>query len=250
MGVINMTPDSFSHDGLLSSGEDVALRAETLVSAGADILDIGGESTRPGYSPVSVEEELQRVIPAIRAVRRRLAVPLSVDTSKAEVARAALDEGVDIVNDVSGLSDPGMAPLVAGAGAYLVLVDSSRVGAGEDVIKAIVANLRTLLTRTEASGVRHERVLVDPGFGFGKSWRQNLELIRRLGELRSLATPVLVGPSRKGTIARVLGGAVDDRLEGTAALATLAVAGGTDILRVHDVAAMARVARIADRLSR
>jgi dihydropteroate synthase len=250
MGVINMTPDSFSQDGLLSTGEDVAVRAEQLVREGADILDIGGESTRPGYEHVSVDEELARVIPAIRAVRGRVDVPLSVDTSKSAVAQAALLEGVEVVNDVSGLSDPSMAPLVAASGASLVLVDTHCVRYADDVVYAVGTNLEVLVAQAESAGVAPDCLLVDPGFGFGKHWQQNLELIRRLGELRRLGRPILVGPSRKGTIARVLRGDVDDRLEGTAALVALSIAGGADIVRVHDVAAMARVARMADRLAR
>jgi dihydropteroate synthase len=250
MGVINVTPDSFSQDGLLDTGVDTGARAEQLVSAGADILDIGGESTRPGSTPVPLDEEIRRVVPATLLVRRSVDVPLSIDTSKVEVARAALAEGADIINDVSGLRDPGMASLAAATGALLVLVHNRPVGPDEDVMEQVVADLRSLVSLARSAGVTHERLLVDPGFGFGKSWRQNLIMMRRLGELRSLSLPILIGPSRKGTIARVLGGSVTDRLEGTAALVTAAIAAGADVVRVHDVGAMVRVARMADRLAR
>lgn len=226
------------------------MRAKQLVRAGADILDIGGESTRPGNTPVPLDEEMRRVIPAIRQVWRSVDVPLSVDTSKVEVARAALEEGVEIINDVSGLHDPAMTRLAAAAGAFLVLVHNRPVGRDEDVTGRIVTDLGTLVACVQAAGIAPDRLLVDPGFGFGKRWRQNLAMMRRLEDLRSLHLPILIGPSRKGTIARVLGGAVTDRLEGTAALVTLAIAGRADVVRVHDVAAMARVARMADRLAR
>jgi dihydropteroate synthase len=249
MGVLNVTPDSFSEDGLLGRPPELAARAERMVEEGADLLDIGGESTRPGHHPVSADEELRRVIPALEAVVRRVPVPVSVDTSKASVARAALAAGARIVNDVSGLRDPEMAASVAEGRAGMVVVHNVRVDPLRDLIQQIESELKAQIARARLAGVAEGAIVVDPGLGFGKDWRLNFEVVRRLRELQ-LGKPVLVGPSRKGMIGRVLGVDVTDRIEGTAALLTLCVAGGADVVRVHDVRTMARVARVADALVR
>lgn len=246
MGVINVTPDSFSGDGLLGSGLDPVDVALDLQFQGADVIDVGGESTRPGASPVSEDEELRRVLPALRAIGRRLSVPISVDTRKPAVARAALVEGASLINDVSMLGDPAMIRLAAESGAGLVLVHRGR----SETADAVTAELAEAMGRAVNRGVLEENIILDPGLGIGKDWRANLEILRGLPALRELGRPLLVGPSRKGMIGHVLDLPPHERLEGTAALVTLCIAGGADIVRVHDVRAMARVARMTDALAR
>jgi len=250
MGVINVTPDSFSGDGIYKRPEAAAELAERLVAAGADVLDVGGESTRPGFTPVPAEEELERVIPAVRRIVSRVEVPVSVDTSKAEVASQALAEGVSIINDVSGLRDPNMAPTVAASEGWLVLVHNGAAPPGKDLMNSVCGDLRREIDIAESAGVAPSRILIDPGLGMGKGWQSNLTIIRRLAGLRSLQKPLLVGPSRKGMIARVLGNEPDAPLCGTVALVSLCVARGADVIRVHDVREMARVARVMDVISR
>ena len=250
MAILNLTPDSFSSDGLAGS-EDAVLAALRAVEEGADLLDLGAESTRPGHVPISTEEELARLLPTLASVRDRTDAVISVDTSKAAVAAAALAAGADIVNDVRGFTaDPEMASVVAAAGAPAVIMHDITIEPGIDLITSVLRELSRRLDRAVAAGVRWDNLIVDPGFGFGKDWRQNLELLRRLGELRSLGRPILVGTSRKSTIGRVLGLAEGDRLEGTAATVSMAIAGGADIVRVHDVRAMVRVARMTDAIVR
>jgi dihydropteroate synthase len=250
MGVINVTPDSFSGDGLYGDPSEALRLAEEHAAAGADVLDIGGESTRPGYVPVPLDQELRRVIPAIEAVTSRVPLPVSVDTTKAEVARRAVQAGATIVNDVSGLHDPAMAGVARDAGAWLVLVHSAPTSDVPDVVTAVADGLGRLTTQAEAQGVPSGSVLVDPGLGMGKGWRDNLRLLARLGELRTRGYPVLIGPSRKATISRVLGVGPDDRLEGSEALVAAGIAQGADVVRVHDVRQMTRVARMMDALAR
>jgi dihydropteroate synthase len=258
MGVLNVTPDSFSGDGVLDQTAAVAM-GRRLFAEGADIVDVGGESTRPGAQPVSLDEELRRVIPVVEALARTSGAVVSVDTTKAEVARQALAAGAAIVNDVSALrADRAMAGVVAASGAAVVLMHGyegpatwpPRPGAG-DVMAGVMAFLRARIAAAAAAGVPRGRIIVDPGFGFGKTLAQNLELLRRLHELRALGQPVLIGPSRKGTIGRVLGGLPPrERIEGTAAAVTAAILRGADVVRVHDVHAMGRVARMADAIAR
>jgi dihydropteroate synthase len=251
MAILNLTPDSFSDDGLVES-VDVALSAALgAVEDGADILDLGAESTRPEHVPISADEELARLLPALKAIRARTDVLLSVDTSKATVAAEAIAAGANLINDVRGfMVDPEMAAVVARAGVPAVLMHDVPPEPGVDLMTSIRRELSRRLDRAVAAGVAWERLIVDPGFGFGKDWRQNLELLRRLGELKALGRPILAGTSRKSTIGRVLGVAEDDRLEGTAATVSLAIAGGADIVRVHDVRAMTRVARMTDAVVR
>jgi dihydropteroate synthase len=273
MGFINVTPDSFSADGLAQPGADIA--AEALAQArraaaeGADILDIGGESTRPGAQPIGVAEELGRVLPALSAIARDLALPISVDTYHAEVAAAALDAGAHLINDIWGLRTPDggwnepLAALVARRGAAIVLMHNRRAQATigslgghyqavqyADLLGEIVAELREQIAFAEARGIPRERMIVDPGLGFGKTPAQNLELMRRLGELRALGLPVLVGASRKSFIGLPLGLPAGERDEGTAATTALAIAAGVDIVRVHNVRMNVRAARIADAIIR
>lgn len=250
MGVLNVTPDSFSGDGFDGNPREAARRAELCERAGADVVDVGGESTRPGFRAVAVDEELRRVIPAIRGARRATDVPISIDTTKPEVARQALQAGATIVNDVSGATQVAMLDVIVSHGAGMVLVHQGKGNSGENVIRAVVRGLTDSVERAIARGVSRDRIVVDPGLGFGKTWRENFEIMRQLQELRSIGLPILVGPSRKAMIGRVLGVSVADRMEGTLALTVLCIANGADMVRVHDVREMSRAARMADALGR
>ncbi len=252
MGILNVTPDSFSDGGRYLDVEAAVRRAHEMVEEGADIIDVGGESTRPGASPVPDEEEKARVLPVIEALAATLPVPVSVDTYKASVARAALAAGATIVNDVWGLQhDRDMAAAVAGAGAAVVVMHNRPApDYTGDLIAEIKAFLRESAARARAAGVTDDRIIVDPGFGFGKTPEHNLEVTARLAELRGLGYPVLLGPSRKSTIGKVLDLPVGERLEGTAAVVALAAAQGADIVRVHDVREMVRVVRMTDAVTR
>ena len=251
MSVVNVTPDSFSGMGPGTDPEAAAAYACRDSEAGADILDIGGESTRPGAAPVSEAEDLARVLPVIQRLTGRVSVPLSVDTMKAGVARAALRAGAGIVNDIHGLrADPALAEVIAEAGAGAVLMANLRGERYSDVVQAAHQQLAHSLGIARRAGIPADRIVLDPGFGFGPTPEENLELVRRLGELRSLGQPLLIGVSRKSTIGLVLNLPVEERLEGTAALVALAIAGGADIVRVHDTRAMVRVARMADAVTR
>ena len=251
MGILNVTPDSFAGDGVDNDPAAALARAGEMVAAGADIIDIGGESTRPGAQPVDALTEMGRVVPVITLLAARLPVPLSVDTSKPEVAEAALRAGAVMVNDVHGLrADPAMAAVAARRGAAVVAMANLRGCRYTDVMSAVTAQLRQSLARADAAGIASQRVLIDPGFGFGPSPAQNLELVRRLSELRALGRPVLLGPSRKSTIGRVLGLPVEQRVEGTLATVVVAIDRGVDIVRVHDVREIVRGARMADAILR
>ena len=251
MAILNLTPDSFSGDGLCGDLEAALDAARRALEGGADLLDLGAESTRPRHAPILASEELTRLMPALNAVRALTDRLISVDTSKAEVAAAALAAGADMINDVRGFTaDPELAVVVAAAGVPAVIMHDVPPEPGVDLMTSVLRELWRRLDRAVAAGISSDRLIVDPGFGFGKDWRQNLELLRRLGELRALGRPILAGTSRKSTIGRVLGVAEDDRLEGTAATVSLAIAGGADIVRVHDVRAIARVARMTDAVVR
>jgi len=251
MAILNLTPDSFSGDGLVADPDTALARALDAVAAGADLLDVGGESTRPGATPVTATEEIARVVPLIRALAGRVDVPIAVDTSKAAVAAAALAAGATLINDVRGLqADPELAAVAARAGVPVVVMHDQVPDDRGDLLASIVGELSRRLDRALAAGIAWEQLIIDPGFGFGKGPRENLELLRRLGELRVLGRPILAGTSRKGTIGRVLGLPPDERVEGTAATVALAIAGGADIVRVHDVRAMVRVARMTDAVVR
>ena len=251
MGVINCTHDSFSGDGL-GSDTDAALDLGcAMVAEGADLLDIGAESTRPGFRPVDSKDEIARLLPVIERLVREVDVPLSVDTTKGDVARAALAAGATIVNDTNGLrGDPDLVRAAADARAYVVLMHNQRNRPVRDVITDIHSGLSTGCAIAHAAGIPFQRLILDPGFGFGWRPHQNMEMLRRLSELRDLGRPLLIGTSRKSTIGRVLNRSVEGRLEGTAATVALAIAGGTDIVRIHDVQAMVRVARMSDAIVR
>ncbi|HZT95873.1 MAG TPA: dihydropteroate synthase [Chloroflexota bacterium] len=248
MGIVNVAPDSFSGDGV--SPASVLERVQTQVREGADIVDLGGESTRPQAAGVSQEEELARVIPALSVVRQCIEVAISVDTQKAEVARQALQRGATIVNDVSGLRDPEMKEVVASAGAGVVIVHSRRERKHPDVLDDVLSFLEEAAAAAIQAGVREGAIAVDPGFGFAKRPVESLRILGELRTLRRLGFPVVMGMSRKGTIGAVLDLPVDRRLEGSLAAAVLAVAHGVDMVRVHDVEATLRAVRFADAVIR
>ena len=256
MGVINVTPDSFSGDGLGGNIDAAVQQALRFQSEGADIMDIGGESTRPasiysGAGPVSTDEEIERVIPVIEALASVLEIPVSVDTYKAAVATEALAAGASMINDVWGFRrDPDMAGVAANAGVPVVLMHNQHHTRYSDLVPDVIGVLRQMADAAVAAGVRRENIILDPGMGFGKTAEHNLEMLRRLGEFQSLGAPLLVGMSRKSTIGYVLDLPVEERLEGTAATVALSVAFGADIVRVHDVREMARVARMSDAVVR
>jgi dihydropteroate synthase len=260
MGVVNVTPDSFSDGGRHLEREAAVRHALALAAAGADLLDIGGESTRPGAGEIPVQVELDRVLPVIEAVRAASDVPLSIDTRKAEVARAALRAGAVLVNDVSGLGhDPALVEVVAGAGAALALMhiqgtpETMQVDPRyDDVVAEVIALLAGRIDRAVTAGVARERIWVDPGIGFGKTVGQNLFLLRHLSELRVLGAPVLVGTSRKRFLGALAGGKPpDQRLPGTlASVAAVAVLRGADVVRVHDVTEVKDALVVADAIAR
>lgn len=259
MGILNATPDSFSGDGLLRSAgpgrdnlERAVATARRMVEDGADILDIGGESTRPGHDAVPAAEESRRVIPIVRAVRAVLPdVPISVDTTKADVAEEALDAGADLINDVWGVgADDELPRLAAARGVPLVVMHNRAEPRYDDLVMDVVADLRAALDRAIGLGIPEANLIVDPGFGFGKTPEQNLALVRELGALRVLGRPILLGTSRKSTLGRVIDAPVDQRLEATLASTALGIAAGADIVRVHDVLANVRAARVSDAIIR
>ena len=252
MGIVNATPDSFSGDGVGADAEAAAALARAFEAAGADLIDVGAESTRPGAAPVDAAAELARAVPAVAAVRAATALPVSIDTRRAEVAAAALDAGADLVNDIDGLrGDPDMAAPVAARGAALVAMHNQRGRAPGDPVASVRAGWRESLRLAREAGIDAGRVILDPGFGFGWTPEESLALVRRLGELTAEGPPVLIGPSRKSALGLVLDGApASERLEGTAAAVAIAIANGADVVRVHDVAAMRRVARAADAIAR
>jgi dihydropteroate synthase len=259
MGIINVTPDSFSDGGRFDSPEKAVEEGIRMAEGGADILDIGGESTRPGSGPVSPEEEMRRIIPVIRALASRTDIPLSVDTMKASVAQKALGEGAEIVNDVSAMGyDKAMAKVAADAGAAVVLMHmrgtpkSMQAGDLEyhSLRGEIIAFLRERIERAGDAGIDPTRIMVDPGLGFGKTADDNMRLIKYLREFRILGRPILVGASRKAFIGRVTGGTPLERGEGTAAAVTAAILNGAQVIRVHDIPTMKKVAAVADSVLR
>lgn len=274
MGIINVTPDSFSGDGVLAAivsaggpADDRATgprtghaspieravdQARRMVADGADILDVGGESTRPGHRRVPADEELRRVVPVIEAIRAALPeVPISVDTTKAPVAETALTVGADLINDVWGVGvDDSLPRLAATRGIPLVVMHNRHEARYRRLMPEVIGDLRAALDRALRLGVAWDNLIVDPGVGFGKTPEHNLELLRELGSLRALGRPILLGTSRKSTLGRVLDLGPEDRLEATLATTALGIAAGADIVRVHDVRANVRAARIADAIIR
>ena len=263
MGVVNVSPDSFSGDGLAGVEEAVA-RAKQLASEGADIIDIGGESTRPTSIPISTDEELRRVMPVVDRLAQELPVPLSVDTYKLEVARQVLDTGAAMINDIWGLQkEPALADLAARKAVPIVLMSNQRNSPCDDIMAAVVTDLKRAIKQAMTAGVLWENIIIDPGLGFGKTQQQNLEILRRLDELQVLGRPIMLGSSRKSFIGWVLDLAPeqrtskvafvppgDQRVEGTAATIAIGIAKGADIVRVHDVKVMAHVCKMSDAIVR
>lgn len=270
MGILNVTPDSFSGDGVMAREnylEQAVAQALLFEAQGADMIDIGGESTRPGSDLVEAAEEIERVVPVIRAIREKSSLPISVDTYKADVAREALDAGADWINDVWALrADPQMAGLAARKGCPVVLMHN-RSKSGEVILQGsmggmykpadyknlladVIDDLRASIEIGLAAGMRQSQFILDPGIGFGKTVEQNLELINRLNEIAALGYPVLLAPSRKSFIGQVLQATPEDRLEGTMASVAIGIARGADMVRVHDVKAGVRTARMTDALVR
>ena len=256
MGVINMTPDSFSGDGLAKDVNAAVQLALQLQERGADIIDVGGESTRPyraypDASPTNIDEELSRVVPAIEALAQAVDAPISVDTYKGEVAEAALAAGASLINDVWGFKrDPHMARVVADAGVPVVLMHNQDHTCYRDVVSDVIAALHRITESAMQEGIARENIILDPGIGFGKTRVHDLGILRSLDRFAVLERPLLIGTSRKSTIGSVLDLPVDERIEGTAATVALSIAKGADIVRVHDVAEMVRVARMSDAIVR
>ncbi len=270
MGILNVTPDSFSGDGVLIQPDVLSAavaQARTFAAAGADIIDIGGESTRPGSEPLSAQDELARVLPVIRAVREAVDLPISIDTYRAETAQQALAAGANWVNDVWGLRmDPDMPAVVAQTGCLVVIMHNNsrpknvaqenRLGGRyvgvvyRDLIGQVSAELQAGVELALAAGVKKTQIILDPGIGFGKTVEQNLQLVNQLDKLKALGYPILLGTSRKSFIGYTLNLPPEERLEGTAATTSIGIDRGADIIRVHDVQAMVRVARMTDKLVR
>ena len=258
MGILNVTPDSFSDGGCYLDVQRAIAHTQLMVDEGATLVDVGGESSRPGASPVSVDEELARVLPVIRAIVDSVDVLISVDTYKAEVARQALEAGAHLINDITALrADAAMASVVARMKAGLILMHikgtprtMQQAPHYDDVVSEVRASLQESVRIAEEQGVAAERIIIDPGIGFGKTAEHNLELLKRLAEFRSLNKPLLIGTSRKSFIGTVLGLPVNARVEGTAATVCWAIAHGADIVRVHDVKANVRAALMTDALYR
>jgi dihydropteroate synthase len=263
MGVVNVSPDSFSGDGLATSEEAVA-KGKRLASEGADIIDIGGESTRPSSSPISIEEELRRVVPVVEELAQDMSLPISVDTYKLEVARQALAAGASMINDIWGLQkEPRLAELAAQKGVPIALMSNQRESPCQDIMPAVISDLKRAIKQALSAGVPWEHIIIDPGIGFGKTQQQNLEILQRLEELTLLGRPILLGSSRKSFIGWVLDLTPeqrsnrvtfvppgDQRLEGTAATIAIGIAKGVDMVRVHDVKEMARVCKMSDAVVR
>ena len=255
MGILNVTPDSFSDGGLFLDPDAAVGRALAMEKAGADLIDLGGESTRPGSEGVLAEEELRRVLPVLDGLHGKLKIPISIDTAKSQVAEAAAIAGAEIINDVTGLrNDPRIAEVARRRKLPLILMHMrgeprtmQKAPFARDVVRDVSEGLRRAVAVARRAGVAKSQIVLDPGIGFGKSWPQNLELLERLPELAKLGFPLLLGTSRKSFIGKILSGAAkDERAWGTAASVTASILGGAHIVRVHDVAEMAQVARVAD----
>ncbi len=248
MGILNVTPDSFSDGGRSAQVDDALVNARRMVEDGADILDIGGESTRPGHTPVSADEEWARIAPVLEALAPENAAPVSVDTYKASVADKALKAGAHIVNDIWGFAyDPDMARVVADHGAAAVIMHNrAQVDEGIDIIADMLDFFARALDKADAAGVSRDRLVLDPGVGFGKTFPQNLAAVRRLGELRVLGLPLLLGTSRKSLIGKVIDTTPAQRLPGTIASNVIGIMAGVEIIRVHDVAEHVQAARVAE----
>jgi dihydropteroate synthase len=258
MGVLNVTPDSFSGDGIYQDADRAIETAEKMVSDGADIIDIGGESTRPGSKPIAIEEEIKRTIPVIKKLSKRISAPISIDTAKSEVARLALESGASIVNDITGMeSDREMMGVVKEFGAKVVLMhikglpqtmqDNPVYG---DLLKEIKDKLKAVIKRAAVFGIKKENMIVDPGIGFGKTLEHNLLILNRLFEFKEFGLPILVGPSRKSFIGKITGAEPDKRIFGTIASVAIAIKNGADIVRVHDIKEIKQAVLVSDAIAR
>jgi dihydropteroate synthase len=259
MGILNVTPDSFSDGGCFFDPASAVHRGIRMAEDGADIIDIGGESTRPGAAPITIEEELRRTIPVIEILSKKIRIPISIDTYKAEVAKSALDAGAEIVNDISGLRyDPGMPKVVAEYKAPVVIMhmkgtpkDMQKAPVYDALIPEIMDYLREGIRIAMEAGIPEDKIIVDPGIGFGKCFEHNLDIIHNLCEFALLEKPLLVGPSRKAFVGMILGDvSPGERFEGTAAAVAISIFNGAHIIRVHDVKEMAKVAKVADAIKR
>jgi dihydropteroate synthase len=255
MGIVNLSPDSFSGDGIGDDIKRTVEQAQRMVAEGADIIDVGGESTRPGTKPLSiddVEEELQLVVPAIERLVKEISVPISVDTYKSEVAKRALETGASMINDIWGLKqDPSLARLAAEKGVPIILMANERDAPPKaGIVAKVLADLRNGIKIALKAGIPPQNIIVDPGIGFGKTLEQNLELVNRLAELKALGKPILLGTSRKSMIGLVLDRPADQRLEGNLAATAIGIANGADMVRVHDVKETALVCRMSDAIIR
>jgi dihydropteroate synthase len=250
MGIVNVDPDSFSGDGLRDAESAIA-QGKRFAAEGADIIDVGGESTRPGFEPISADQEMKRVLPVIERLAGELSVPVSIDTYKSEVARQAVAAGARMINDVWELKrDPKLARVAAEAGVPLIISQNQRDSKFHDFFPELIASLKKSIQVALAAGVDWNNIIIDPGVGFGKTVEQNVEIVRRLAELKMLGRPILLGTSRKSFIGHVLDLPVAQRLEGTAATVAIGIAHGADIVRVHDVAQMVRVVKMSDAIIR
>lgn len=247
MGILNVTPDSFSDGGRFQDADAALRHAEEMIRDGADILDVGGESTRPGHVQVSEEEEIRRVVPVIRRLKEQFDIPVSIDTYKSRVARAALDAGADLVNDIWGLKyDRDLAGVIAEYGVPCCLMHNREKAEYKAFIPEVLEDLRESVGLAEAAGISAERIILDPGIGFGKTYEMNLEMLRHLQELKSLGYPILLGTSRKSVIGLTLDLPADQREEGTLVTTVLGIQSGCSFVRVHDVKANVRAARMTE----
>jgi dihydropteroate synthase len=252
MGIINLSPDSFSGDGLTNI-ESALAQAQRMTDEGADMLDVGGESTKPGAAPISLDEEIKRVIPALKLLTKKISIPISIDSYKYEVVRQALEAGASMINDQWGLKkDTRLASLAAEKGVPIILMNNLRDmdTSNVDIVTETVATLRKGIKTALIEGVALENIIIDPGIGFINAWQNNLEIIRCLEELKVLQRPILLGPSRKSFIKMILDLPVEERVEGTAAAVAIGIAKGADIVRVHDVKEMVRVCKVSDAIIR
>jgi dihydropteroate synthase len=251
MGILNITPDSFSDGGRFIGLNDALVQAKKMVEDGVDIIDIGGESTRPGAEPVTYEQEVARIIPVIKELKQQNDIPISVDTYRASTAKAALSAGADMVNDVWGLkNDPDMAKVIAEHDVPVCIMHNSYTTEYESLMEDVLKGLGQSIEIALKSGIKEQNIIVDPGIGFGKTWEQNLDIMIELDKIKDFGYPLLLGTSRKSFIGRVLGLPVDERLEGTLATSVFGIIKGVDVLRVHDVMQNKRVAIMTDRMVR
>ena len=236
MGILNVTPDSFSDGGNYNHIDKALFRVEEMVKEGVDILDIGGESTRPGYEKISDEEEINRVIPAVEKIKERFEIPISLDTYKSKVAFAGIKAGADMINDIWGLMyDKDMAEVIASSGVACCLMHNKNEAIYENFFSEVTEDFKKILNRAKEAGIQEEKIVLDPGVGFGKTYENNLEIIRRIGELKRLGYPILLGASRKSVIGLTLNLPVEERLNGSLAISGYATAMGCSFLRVHDI---------------